>query len=247
MKIKEEKQKVEEGEDPIEIQDSIIKAVKNNNTDAPSSAAHSKHLVRNQNLVNIMCHRPPNSTQLYHIFQSGFQEIVLSNNRQSDGFLIHHVKEALIGNREIKNEIGTDEVDPYLQGSFSYVNYWSTRPNSFWCEQCCCPSFIIPMAGSWIMVSVVDPLTPYIHLMLSMDTNNMKLIARLLWALERGFDNLRKYYDEVASLDLQLDNSIPFQWYINGDILQEKPDDNVFNNIQTAIQLLHDKDIVLVI
>jgi len=75
------------------------------------------------------------------------------------------------------------------------------------------------MAGSWIMVSgacflekpVVDPLTPYIPLMLSMDTNNMKFIAQLLWALERGFDNLRKYHDKVASLDLQLDKSAPFR------------------------------------
>jgi len=32
--------------------------------------------------------------------------------------------------------------------------------------------------------------------------------------------------------------------YIDGDILQGKPDDNIFNDIQTTIQLLHDKDIV---
>ncbi|CAJ0631870.1 3836_t:CDS:2 [Entrophospora sp. SA101] len=63
----------------------------------------------------------------------------------------------------------TGEMDPYLQGLFSYVNYWSARPDNFWCEQCCCPSFIISMAGSWLMVSgtvflekpVTDPLTPY--------------------------------------------------------------------------------------
>src|SRR5437764_375531 len=60
---------------------------------------------------------------------------------------------------------------------------------------------------------VVDPLTPYVPLMLSMDANNMKFIAQLLWALERGFDNLREYYDKVASSDLQLDKSITFQWF----------------------------------
>ncbi|RIA80555.1 hypothetical protein C1645_792277 [Glomus cerebriforme] len=140
-----------------------------------------------------------------------FQEIILENNQKSDGFILHHVKEALIGNREIKNEIGTSWLDPYSQGAYSWINYWTNKSDDFWKKRCCCPSFIISLAGPWMMISgailletpVVHPLTSYIPLLATIDTNNMKLIARIFWAIERGFNNLRIYYDKVALIKMK--------------------------------------------
>jgi len=46
------------------------------------------------------------SSLLYHVFQTSFHETILRNNSRSDGFLTHHTKDALIGVREFKNEVG---------------------------------------------------------------------------------------------------------------------------------------------
>jgi len=81
--------------------------------------------------------------------------------------------------------IGTGNVDPYLQACYSYVNYWANTPDKIWQERCCCPSFIISVAGPWMMISgaifpgkpVMDPLIPYIALMPTMDVNTKKLVA----------------------------------------------------------------------
>ncbi|CAG8613805.1 14471_t:CDS:2 [Funneliformis mosseae] len=136
-------------------------------------AVHYDRLESNQGKANIMCHRPPEYVgrpvvwfcdifvQFHQDLKNAepvpkkYYDIALklckemsktypNENARTKAFDDY----ALIGNREFKNEIGTGHVDPYLQGVYSWLNYWSTDRGDFWRKQCCCPGFIISVAGS---------------------------------------------------------------------------------------------------
>ncbi|KAG8900464.1 hypothetical protein FRB99_006033 [Tulasnella sp. 403] len=71
---------------------------------------------------------------------------------------------------EVKNEIGSDQSDPSIQGALSYSHYWSS-PEPFG-HACCLPSFILAIAGPWLCVLggialdrfTVEHLTDYIFI-----------------------------------------------------------------------------------
>lgn len=108
----------------------------------------------------------------------------------------------LLALREVKNEVGSGDCDPYLQCSLSYQQHWSNERSGRVRKQCCCPSFLISVAGPWLCVSgavfldrvVVDPLMHAIPIMPTEDKREMLAITRALVALRDGLEALNTYY-----------------------------------------------------
>ncbi|CAG8477000.1 6672_t:CDS:2, partial [Ambispora gerdemannii] len=131
-------------------------------------------------------------------------------------------QEAALAILEYKNEIGTGSNDPTIQGSVVYARYWSQNQHERIRRRCCCPSFVIGIAGPWMCVLgavylrdmiLVEPLTDFLCLTYrSRNDKRIRLVARLLEALKRGFDTLRAYYNSVK--DISEDNEARFFPYL---------------------------------
>ncbi|KAG8900890.1 hypothetical protein FRB99_005679 [Tulasnella sp. 403] len=102
---------------------------------------------------------------------------------------------------EVKNEIGSGESDPTIQGALSYSRYWSS-PGSFG-RVCCLPSSILAIAGPWLCVLggvvldhfTVERLMDYVFIGGEWDDEpTVQRVARVLFALERGLGRLNEFY-----------------------------------------------------
>ncbi|KAG8959405.1 hypothetical protein FRC03_008030 [Tulasnella sp. 419] len=108
---------------------------------------------------------------------------------------------------EVKNEIGTGHCDPSIQAQFSYRAYWSQMRNAKIRGLCCCPSFILAMAGSYFCVLgavfldkiIVQPLTEYICLSPYPEEKQSYYIAQVFTALSEGISALNKFYRSLPS------------------------------------------------
>ncbi|KAG8920637.1 hypothetical protein FRC02_000790 [Tulasnella sp. 418] len=127
---------------------------------------------------------------------------------QSDGVVItnrgHHV--AIRAVLEMRNEIGTGGCDPSIQGACSYRHYWSSTAAGKIRELCCCPSFIIALAGPWMCILgavfgqnvIVQQLTNYIYLGGDPNSENpMSEIVMVFRALSAGLKTLDVYYSAL--------------------------------------------------
>ncbi|KAK0458356.1 uncharacterized protein EV420DRAFT_394133 [Desarmillaria tabescens] len=113
---------------------------------------------------------------------------------------------------EEKAELGWDG-EGSVQGSFSYAQYWTQkdiqREHIF--KACCCPSFIISIAGPWIVIlgavfrtlPIVQRLTDYLWLGNSRanDDDHALRLARVFQSVRLAIDNLEKYYQELELTD----------------------------------------------
>ncbi|XP_006457422.1 hypothetical protein AGABI2DRAFT_79655 [Agaricus bisporus var. bisporus H97] len=126
--------------------------------------------------------------------------------------------EAFLAIVEMKNEIGTGNADPYNQAGLAYRKYWADKMHEPMVPFCHFPSFLIAIAGPWIMIAgaiyldkfIIEPLTDFIwfggapfH-----DSRREAKAIRLFSALEAGISELKSYYE---GLDMrQVISKFPF-------------------------------------
>ncbi|KAJ8483069.1 hypothetical protein ONZ51_g4948 [Trametes cubensis] len=133
-------------------------------------------------------------------------------NRTSSHHVVTIPAEANFGEQaalaivEEKGELGTNG-EPSVQGSFSYHAFWNDADRPKLLKACPCPSFIISVAGPWLVICgaiysslpVVHRLTDYIWLGYSraIDDGHILRVARIFYALHLGMQNLKTYYETL--------------------------------------------------
>ncbi|KAK0478790.1 hypothetical protein IW261DRAFT_1480823 [Armillaria novae-zelandiae] len=113
---------------------------------------------------------------------------------------------------EEKAELGWNG-EGSVQGSFSYAQYWTQKDiqREPFFKASCCPSFIVSIAGPWIVVlgaifptlPIVQRLTDYLWLGNSRanDDDHALRIARIFQSLRLAIDDLEEYYQKLELLD----------------------------------------------
>ncbi|KZT67581.1 hypothetical protein DAEQUDRAFT_729022, partial [Daedalea quercina L-15889] len=114
---------------------------------------------------------------------------------------------------EVKNEVGTGNCDPLAQAECVYVATYSSDEAEAFRAICCCPAFLIGMAGPNIIVSgavfadqiIAQALTSYVYVIprpalgeYSPLERVMCEVARLFRALKVCIEYLNVYYGELA-------------------------------------------------
>ncbi|KAK1231688.1 hypothetical protein PQX77_005174 [Marasmius sp. AFHP31] len=111
---------------------------------------------------------------------------------------------ALALGAQVQSEMGEGGSDASVQAGFSFTRYWTSNAQSSMLDQSCCPSFLIGIAGPWLVIegavltsrTIVQRLTPYIWLGCSRVLEDAQVydIARKLYALKLGVKELAEYY-----------------------------------------------------
>ncbi|KAH9000157.1 hypothetical protein EDB92DRAFT_470325 [Lactarius akahatsu] len=116
---------------------------------------------------------------------------------------------ALVVLKEDKNEIGTGGCDPSHQCSMGYRSYYAQKKMKPIRESCCCPSFLIAIAGPWMCIlgavyveyPIVQQLTDFIwiggH---PYDNHKLKSVTRILASLGTGIAELKEFYSKLPRL-----------------------------------------------
>ncbi|KAH9935458.1 uncharacterized protein B0H18DRAFT_1082234 [Fomitopsis serialis] len=104
---------------------------------------------------------------------------------------------------EEKGEFGSSG-EGSVQGSFSYIEHWVDQSQEKLRKMSCCPTFIISIAGPWIVICgaiftsdiIVQRLTDYIWLGRSrtIDDDRVVRIARVFDALACAIESLKSFY-----------------------------------------------------
>ncbi|KAG8919999.1 hypothetical protein FRC01_000985 [Tulasnella sp. 417] len=122
-----------------------------------------------------------------------------------DGVIFHSNTPLLV--MEATNEVGTDESDPDLQGAFSYRKGWTGTSNSEILNVCCCPGFVLSVAGPRITIFgavlvenfIVQPLTETLGLAGFHDpSGRARYIAKIMVALRTCLEELKVFYDGLT-------------------------------------------------
>ncbi|KAG8743605.1 hypothetical protein FRC10_011668 [Ceratobasidium sp. 414] len=122
---------------------------------------------------------------------------------------------------EVRNEIGTGDCDPSIQGAESYGHYWSQDSMDDFRAVSCCPSFIIAIAGPWLCVLgavyvtevVVHPLTDFMWMgRQAHEEDRLRRITLTFVALREAIRDLDEYYRSLP--DPTLPRSAQFFPYI---------------------------------
>ncbi|KAF5340817.1 hypothetical protein D9757_015128 [Collybiopsis confluens] len=110
---------------------------------------------------------------------------------------------------EVKSELGSGGSDPSTQSALSYARFYCSHERASIREICSCPTFLIGLAGPWIVIMgavltsrpIVQRLAPYEWLGRSrlFDDRQVYRIARLLYALRRSIVELSQYYANITS------------------------------------------------
>jgi len=139
------------------------------------------------------------------LLQSEFINVETTDVR-ADGVIVTSVPNLPVAYRglwELKNEIGCGGSDPVTQGSYSYRKYWGAQDKDDLRSSCCCPSFIIAIAGPWMCIlgavfvteAVIEPLTDYIWLGANpLNDTRLLRVARLFKSLAAGLRTLHEFY-----------------------------------------------------
>ncbi|KAG9094098.1 hypothetical protein FS749_013117 [Ceratobasidium sp. UAMH 11750] len=108
---------------------------------------------------------------------------------------------------EVKNEIGTGDCDPSIQGAESYGHYWSQDSMDDFRAASCCPPFIIAIAGPWLSILgavyveqvVVHPLTDFMWMgRQPHEEDRLRRLTRIFVALRGAICRLDKHYRSRA-------------------------------------------------
>ncbi|KIO24082.1 hypothetical protein M407DRAFT_26518 [Tulasnella calospora MUT 4182] len=131
---------------------------------------------------------------------------------------------------EAKNEIGAGGSDPNIQGAFSFRKFWVEvePPISNLQNACCCPTFVLSVAGPHIALHgailagqfIVQPLTETLGLAnFPNPYGRAQYIAKIMVSLRHCLDTLDNFYKGVIPADtLQRTNISPiFRQYDGGD------------------------------
>ncbi|KAG9098866.1 hypothetical protein FRC06_005890 [Ceratobasidium sp. 370] len=107
---------------------------------------------------------------------------------------------------EWKNEVGTGGCDPSVQAAFSYVRYWGQETMRPLRDLCCCPSFILAIAGPWMCLlgavfleqPIVEPLTDFIWIgPRDCLSDGVRDVAQVFQALATSLKALRSFYNHL--------------------------------------------------
>ncbi|TFK91192.1 hypothetical protein K466DRAFT_542114 [Polyporus arcularius HHB13444] len=169
----------------------LMDAVSVIDTDGSHRESDTRALL--SNLLAVAFGRPVNSTRMW------FSADHLLNYRREDSPL----GVAALAIIEEHIELGVSG-DGSVQGSFSYAQHWAHLSQKALSKACFCPSFVIAIAGPYIVICgaivlgrpVVQRLTDYIWLANSRindDTNALR-IARVFFALGNALTRLRSFY-----------------------------------------------------
>ncbi|KAG9100389.1 hypothetical protein FRC06_004165 [Ceratobasidium sp. 370] len=105
-----------------------------------------------------------------------------------------------------KNEIGTGDCDPSVQGAESYGRYWSQDMMDGFRAASCCPSFIIAIAGPWLCILgavyveqvVVQPLTDFMWMgRQPHEEGRLRRLTQIFVALREAIRHLDGYYQSL--------------------------------------------------
>ncbi|KAG8912250.1 hypothetical protein FRC01_005201 [Tulasnella sp. 417] len=108
---------------------------------------------------------------------------------------------------EAENEIGAGERDPNFQAAFSYRKLWVERSRFKIRNACCCPGFVLSVAGPYITIHggvyagdfIVQPLTETLGLAnYPAICDRARYIAKIMVALRTCLDELELFYMDVT-------------------------------------------------
>ncbi|KAK0196839.1 hypothetical protein F5146DRAFT_18803 [Armillaria mellea] len=165
----------------------------------------------------------PSRMHLSKILGFPLSQVVNLNKTSADHVILHQrrsppIQSALLAVVEEKSELGSGG-DVTTQGGCSYLDFWLSEDHKELRECGCCPSFIICLAGPWLIVMgavltaqpIVQRLTDFIWLGTSPAINDVQCIrtASILRALKTGLDTLDDYYRDLVHLPLSSDESHP--------------------------------------
>jgi hypothetical protein len=110
---------------------------------------------------------------------------------------------ALLLNREDKNEKGQGGSDAYLQNAAYYCKWHNNMKELV--NVSTCPSFLMELVGPAICISgavyqdfiSIDPLTPMLYLFFLPHNPLMTQLARVFKALKLGLIELKEYYEQL--------------------------------------------------
>ncbi|KAH9046590.1 hypothetical protein EDB84DRAFT_1250076, partial [Lactarius hengduanensis] len=114
---------------------------------------------------------------------------------------------ALVVLKADKNEVGTGRCDPSYQCASGFRTYYIQKRMESIRESCCCPSFLIALAGPWMCILgavyvenvVVQQLTDFIwiggH---PYDDRKLESVTRLLASLGTGIAELQEFYRSLS-------------------------------------------------
>ncbi|KIO17350.1 hypothetical protein M407DRAFT_85083 [Tulasnella calospora MUT 4182] len=114
---------------------------------------------------------------------------------------------------EAKNDIGAGGSDPDVQGAFSFRKMWAEEdsPISEVPNVCCCPSFVLSVAGPHITIHgaifadqfIVQPLTETLGLAnFPNPYERAQYIAKIMVALRHCLEALEKFYSGLTPSDI---------------------------------------------
>ncbi|KAG8932642.1 hypothetical protein FRC02_000818 [Tulasnella sp. 418] len=159
---------------------------------------------------------------LEQLIGSVFYEVPSMRDAQSDTALRTQCQGDLMAARvlmEMKNEIGTGGSDPSIQGACSYKFYWSDDRADRLRKSCCCPTFIIAIAGPWMCILggvfvgkvVVQPLTDYIWLGNGTHLEHrLTFVTKVFRALSEGQRTLDNYYKRLQLVPQPVERFYPY-------------------------------------
>ncbi|KAK0447483.1 uncharacterized protein EV420DRAFT_1622434 [Desarmillaria tabescens] len=120
---------------------------------------------------------------------------------------------------EEEDELGAGGSEPSVRGSFSYMKFWADGTRRKIREGSCCPSFIVGLAGPWLVIAgavftsqiIVQRLTDYVWLGNSRvnDDDHILRVARILYSLQGSIEELRKYYEDLKPQPLEANKPHP--------------------------------------
>ncbi|PBK61258.1 hypothetical protein ARMSODRAFT_997450 [Armillaria solidipes] len=120
---------------------------------------------------------------------------------------------------EEMSELGAGGSEPSVQGSFSYIKFWVDATHRQIREGCCCPCFIVGMAGPWLIIAgavftsqiIVQRLTDYLWLGNSRanDDDHILRIAHILYSLQDSIKELQSYYKNLKPQPLEANKPHP--------------------------------------
>ncbi|RHZ59667.1 hypothetical protein Glove_362g72 [Diversispora epigaea] len=137
-----------------------------------------------------------------------FKPFIYGNDNRADGTLSTNIQDQIAYRLilEVKKELGGTKAEPTLQAGLYYLGYWSEEQSVKVRARCCCPSYIMAVAGPWVCVFggiyidmvVIEPLTDFISLIpKSRDDNHVYRIARFLQALKLAMGRLNNFYQNL--------------------------------------------------
>ncbi|KAJ3979667.1 hypothetical protein F5890DRAFT_1569265 [Lentinula detonsa] len=120
---------------------------------------------------------------------------------------------------QIKGELGNGGSDPSVQASFYYARFYCNIERAEIRERSCCPAFLIGLAGPWLVIMgavltsrvITQRLSPYEWLGCSrvLDDDQVLQVARRLYALRLSIADLKEYYQNLPSPDVEHDHIHP--------------------------------------